>query len=158
MVTVRDADNGAKALKARLKKGLPSGVVGVYGDLAAQKHKDSPRAAVGQIAAAHEFGLGYAPMRSWMRRTFTEHKEQVTRGLEKICVAAITGESDPRLMMQQLTLAAAGWCKQTIIAGIPPALKPDYLKRKLARYPGATTPLIASGQMLGSIAGEVENK
>lgn len=155
MVKVTDKDQGYTALLGRLKKGLPSGKVGVYGDLAAQKHKDSPRATVGQIAAAHEFGLG-PPQRSWMRRTLAEHEEQIKRGLGKICIAQLSGEGDPAQMMQQLTLAAAGWCKETITRGIPPALSAEYLKRKLAKYPGATTPLIASSQMLGSITGEVE--
>jgi hypothetical protein len=155
VVKVTDKDNGAKAMIARIRKGIPSGRVGVYGDLAAQKHKDSPRATVGQIAAAHEFGLG-PPQRSWMRRTLTEHQDQIRRGLEKICVASVTGEGDPVQMMRQLTLAAAGWCKETITRGIAPALSAEYLKRKLARYPGATTPLIASSQFLGSITGEVE--
>jgi hypothetical protein len=91
-----------------------------------------------------------------MRRTLTEHQDQIRRGLEKICVASVTGEGDPVQMMQQLTFAAAGWCKETITRGIAPALSAAYLKRKLARYPGATTPLIASSQMLGSITGEVE--
>lgn len=155
MVTVKDTDNGAKALIARMRKGLPSGRVGVYGDLAAQKHKDSPRATVGQIAAAHEFGV-VVPKRSWMRSTIAAHEDQIKRGLEKICLAQLSGSGDPAQMMRQLTLAAAGWCKETITAGIPPALSEAYLKRKLAKYPGATTPLIASSQFLGSITGEVE--
>jgi hypothetical protein len=162
VVTVKDTDNGLKALKARLKAGIPAGRVGVYGDLAAQKHKDGNGATVGQIAAAHEFGLGTAPMRPWMRGTLEAHKDQIAHGLTKIVAAQITNEGNPSQMMQQLVLAMAGWCKQTIVAGVAPALgtvsegAKRYLKKKLERYPGATTALIASGQFLSSIAGEVE--
>ncbi len=152
MVKVTDKDHGAKALVARLQKAIPSGRVGVYGDLAAQKHKDSPRATVGQIAAHHEFAG-----RSWMRSTLAERRDQITRGLGKVCLAAFNGKDDPAQMMRQLALAAAGWCKERITAGIPPALKEPYLSRKLAKYPGATTPLIASSQMLGSITGDLES-
>lgn len=154
MVSVRDKDGGAKALKARLKKGIPSGRVGVYGDLAAQKHKDSDGATVGEIAAAHEFVIG---PRMWLRGTMQERKAQIERALVVIGSTAIRETTEAATgLMKQLTLAAAGWCQERIAQGIPPALDPAYLKRKLKKYPGATTPLIASGQFRQSIAGEVE--
>jgi hypothetical protein len=143
-----------------MAKTIPSGRVGVYGDLAAQRHKDGNGATVGQIAAAHEFGLG-PPMRPWMRSTIQRHEDQIARGLIKVGAAAINGDADPEQMMRALVLAAAGWCKDTIVAGVAPPLgtvsegAKRYLKRKLERYPGATTALIASSQFLGSITGEV---
>ena len=154
MVTVKDTDKGAKALMKRLAATIPSGRVGVYGDLAAQKHKDSPRATVGEIAAAHEFGAG-VPLRSWMRAPIKAHEDVIAKGLIQVGAAMFRG-GNPEQMMRQLVLRAAGWCKEAITAGISPPLNAKYLARKLAKYPGATTPLIASSQFLGSIAGEVE--
>lgn len=154
MVTVRDTDRGMKALLARMGKELPTGRVGVYGDLAAQKHKDSPRATVGEIAAAHEFGAG-VPLRSWMRAPIKAHEDAIAKGLIQVGAAMFRG-GNPEQMMRQLVLRAVGWCKEAITAGISPPLSARYLPRKLAKYPGATTPLIASSQFLGSIAGEVE--
>lgn len=59
-------------------------------------------------------------------------------------------------LLAQTGQYVAGLMRQRISAGISPALSPRYLKRKLARYPGATTPLIASGQLWASIGAQVE--
>lgn len=159
MSRVRDTDHGAKALKKRLRKELPRAVVGVYGERAGAKYEESNRT-VGEIAAAHEFGLGTVPVRSWLRATMAAHRQQISGALEAICVATITrariGPSRAPQMMAQLAQAAAGWCKERIAAGIAPELSARYLPRKLAKYPGATTPLIASSQFRQSIAGELE--
>jgi hypothetical protein len=151
---VEDTDHGAKALKKRLRKELPKAIVGVYGERASGKHEGGRTN--GEIAAAHEFGLGTVPMRSWLRGTMAEHRQQISAALQAICVATIKGKADAPQMMAQLAQAAAGWCKERIALGIAPELSARYLPRKLAKYPGATTPLIASGQMRGSIAGELE--
>ncbi len=153
MAKVEDTDHGAKVLKARLRRELPRAVVGVYGEKASAKHEGGRTN--GEIAAAHEFGLGTVPMRSWLRGTMDEHRAQITAALQAICVATIKGKADAPQMMAQLAQAAAGWCKERIASGIAPELSPNYLPRKLAKHPGATTPLIASGQMRQSIAGEL---
>jgi len=152
---VKDFDNGAKALKARMRRLLPRGVVGIYGERASAKPPEGKGRTVGEIAAAHEFGLGTVPMRSWLRATMAARTKQVSAALQEICVATIKGKGDAPQMMAQLAQAAAGWCKERIASGIAPELSARYLPRKLAKYPGATTPLIASGQMRQSIAGEL---
>ena len=154
MSKVRDVDHGARALKARLRKELPRANVGVFGANASGKHEGTSRT-VGEIAAAHEFGLGNVPQRSWLRGTMATRRAQIAVALREICIAAIKGKGDASNMMAQLAQAAAGWCKERIASGIAPELSPRYLPRKLAKYPGATTPLIASGQLRGSIAGEL---
>lgn len=154
MARVQDTDHGARALRARLRKELPRAHVGVFGANASAKHEDSSRT-VGEIAAAHEFGLGSVPQRSWLRGTMAARRTQVAAALREICVATIKGKGDAANMMAQLAQAAAGWCKERIASGIAPELSPRYLPRKLAKYPGATTPLIASSQFRGSIAGEL---
>lgn len=159
---VRDVDHGAKELRGRLRRGVPRGRVGVYGDKASAAAKDAPGRTVGEIAAAHEFGLGAVPMRSWLRGTMDQRRSQISSALAEIVIAVISRKRGaPNVAaekMAQLTQAAAGWCRERIAAGIAPALSERYLPRKLRKYPGATTPLIASGQMRQSIAGEIEAK
>jgi hypothetical protein len=154
MVTKRD--NGAKALLDRLGKGVPTLRVGVYGDAALQKANDSPNATVGEIAASHEFGLG-PPQRSFIREPVAAHDAEIRRGLRAVAEAVFVEDGNPIQVLEQLGLVIEGFSKQAIADGIAPPLSDRYLKRKLKKYPGATTPLIASGQMRASIAHEIES-
>ncbi len=155
---VKDVDKGAKALLARMRKAIPAVRVGIYGDAAAAEHKDTPGATVGEIAAAHEFGAG-VPARPWLSGTVAKNKERIEAGLRKVAEAVATNApAPPAVMMAQLGQATAGMAKEEMSNGIPPALSPAYLKRKLKKYPGASKPLIASGQMRASIASDLETK
>lgn len=149
-------DNGAAQLLERIKKPIPTMRVGVYGELALQEHKDSPGVTVGEIAASHEFGLG-PPQRSFIREPVAAHDAEIKRGLRAVADAALTGDAEPVQVMNQLGLVIAGFSQQAIADGISPELSPNYLPIKLAKHPGATTPLIASGQMRQSITHEVED-
>lgn len=154
-VTVND--NGWSLLKARLARTRPRVKVGIFGSAAAAKANDSDKT-VGQIANAHEHGLG-VPRRSWLADTVDANQADIVAGLRKAAAAVIRAPRNPGLEVQLLDQTGqhiAGLMRQRISSGIAPALSEGYLPRKLAKYPGATTPLIASGQMWESIGSVVE--
>lgn len=154
-VTVKD--KGWNLLKAKLNKNVPRVRVGIFGDAAAAKANDSDKT-VGQIANAHEHGLG-VPQRSWMRATVEANQTDIMAGLRKAARSVLNPLSPKGTeikLLGQVGQHIAGLMRQRISSGIAPALSERYLPRKLAKYPGATTPLIASGQMIGSIGAEVE--
>jgi len=151
---VRVRDNGWRALRARLAKARPYVKVGIFGDEAAAKANDATRATVGQIANAHEHGLG-VPQRSWMRGTLDANKTDILTGLRRAGAAVLKGANELQILAR-VGVHVAGLMRQRISSGILPALSENYLPRKLAKYPGATTPLIASSQMWGAIGSTVE--
>lgn len=156
-MAVTQRDNGWRALQARLSRTRPRVKVGIFGDAAAAKANDSKTATVGQIANAHEHGLG-VPRRSWLGDTVDANQADILAGLRKGATAVIKSK-DPGLevkLLAQTGAHIAGLAKERIASGIAPALSERYLERKLRKYPGATTPLIASGQMRGAIGFTVE--
>ncbi len=156
-MAVTSRDRGAKDFLKRLAKQV-SVRVGVFGDAAAEKHKDGNGATVGQIANAHEFGLG-PPARSWARGTIDANKSKIEGALIKAFENVIikrTMTMDQAML--QIGLGVAGLAQERVTSNIPPALSPRYLKRKLLAYPGATTALIASGQFRASITALVVHK
>lgn len=154
-VQVRVVDKGLNDLlkrvgkKARLK-------VGVYGDNAARAATDGSGATVGDIASAHEFGTATVPVRSWLRATVDQDLAKINAAIKKAAAAVYAGKVAPRAAVDLLGHGLVSLTKDRIIGGIQPALSPRYLPIKLARYPGATTPLIASSQFLGSITHTIE--
>ncbi len=153
--SVTDVDKGLKALLRRLGP-QASLKVGIYGDAAAQRATDGHGASVGDIASAHEFGI-VDPPRSFIRATVEEQADSIVAGIRKTAVAVVKGTSSARDGLNLIGFAIAGKMKSRIAGGIPPALSENYLPRKLAKYPGANVPLIASGQMRGSITHTVED-
>ncbi len=162
-MAVTSRDRGAKDFLKRIAKGQTVVRVGVFGDKAAEKHKDGEGATVGQIANAHEHGLG-PPERSWLRATVDANKATIDRALQRAAEQVLirrTLTADTALM--QVGLGVAGLCQERVASGVPPELgwnegSKRYLKRKLLAYPGATTALIASGQFRGSITATVVHK
>lgn len=153
-MTVTFRDRGANRLLAVAKQ-ISNVIVGVIGDAAAQKATDGGGATVGDVATAHEFGLGNVPMRSFIRAPIDAHAAELRTDVRSAAEAVIKGRLTPQQAADRLGFKAVGLVKRAVTAGIPPALSARYLPRKLAKYPGATTPLVASAQMLGSIAHRV---
>jgi hypothetical protein len=151
----KSVDKGANALRKRLAAKIPTTRVGIYGDAAAAEHKESDGATVGEIAASHEFGLG-PPQRAFISGTVVRNKDRIEAGLRKVGDAAFRGTVNPRQAMRQFGLGVEGMVKEYMAEGVPPPLSQAYIKRKLKKYPGATKPLIASGQMRASVASELE--
>lgn len=154
-MSVTDTDKGARDLLRRINGKRLRMRVGIYGEAAAAKANDAKRATVGQIAAAHEFGIG-VPRRSWLGDTIRQNQQTIETGLRRAAADVITKKTTEERALRALGVFLVGASRARISAGISPALSDRYLLRKLKKYPGATTPLIASGQMWGSIAYEIE--
>jgi hypothetical protein len=148
---VRVRDHGAKKLIARVKKGSPQLKVGILGDQAAAAHKDADGATVGEVGEAHEFGLGNVPERSFIRAYVDENKARLAEMTRRAGVAVAQGKLTAEQAMNLIGFQVVGEIQQRMARGIAPALSANYLPRKLAKYPGATLPLIASGQLRSAI-------
>lgn len=101
------------------------------------------------IAAAHEFGHG-VPERPFMRMTFEQRRADLQRlaaGLEK---RIIEQDMPVPTALEVLGAAAVGYIRQTIDAGVPPALSPATVARK-----GSSKTLIDTAQMKGDVTSEV---
>lgn len=144
-------DNGAKALIGRVTPKGPALVVGLVGDAAAQKAVDGAGLTVGDVGNAHEFGLGTVPQRSFIRAPIDAAADQIQGDLRTAARAVMQGRFDKRQALNLLGFRIVGLLQQTVADGVPPPLSANYLPRKLRKYPGATTPLIASGQLRGAI-------
>ena len=120
--------------------------VGVQGTA----HQDSALTTA-QIAAIHEFGLG-VPTRPFMRLTFEQRQRDIQklgRGLEK---RILEGHMTVENALKVMGVAAVGFIRATIDAGMSPALHPRTIARK-----GSSKPLVDTGQLKGSITAEVRH-
>jgi hypothetical protein len=153
---VTDVDRGARALVRLVRRANGLALkVGVFGDNAAQAAEGGGGLTVGELAAAHEFSIPADNPRSWLRATMDEQGPALLRGIGKLYQEVLQKRMQPAQALRLTGLAIVGKIQQRIAGGIPPALSEDYLRRKLERYPGATKPLIASGQFRGSITSDV---
>lgn len=152
-------DSGSRKVEELLKRieRMSENVlmVGVFGDAALQASDSGNGLTVGEVAAAHEFSIPQGNPRTWLRGTVDEHSGSLVQGLQKLYAEAFQGRRTPDSALRLTGMALVGKIQQRIANGISPELDDDYLKRKLARYPGATTALIASGQFRGSITSDV---
>ena len=151
-------DNGARKL---LKELSGAGVVlrvGVFGDNAARAAEGDSGATLGEVAAGHEFLIPAHQPRSWLRATVDEERAAIETNLRRAAAAVASGKMTQVQALNLLGLFIVGKIQQRISRGIPPALSEKYEARKLEKYPGATTPLIASGQLRQAVSAEVTAK
>lgn len=149
----RSVDKGAAALVKRLGQVIPRVQVGVFGDNAAEKHVDGKGLTVGEVANIHEFGK-----RSWLRASLDPQQAAIKQAERRAAELVYRGVMTPEQAAAQIGEGMVGIIKHRVTSGIPPELNREYLKRKLRKYPGAHTPLIASTQFLGAITSQVRPK
>ncbi len=155
-MTVKDVDRGARRLLALVKGANKLALkVGVFGDNASQSAEGGGGLTVGELAAAHEFTIPGGTGRAWLRGTLDEQGPTIVTGMGKLYQQVIRGGMLAEAALKLTGLAIVGKIQQRMAGGILPALNDDYLERKPRRYPGATKPLIASGQFRGSITSDV---
>lgn len=153
---VVDVDRGLKKLIKRVfKRKSPHVVVGVYGPAASAAHKNGKGATVGEVAAAHEFGVPAKkiPKRSFLRDTASINERKINRNLNLITKRVVEGVESERLALSKLGVWFEGVVKKRIADGIPPKLKPATIKRKKS-----SKPLIDTGQLRNSVNSEVRDK
>lgn len=108
---------------------------------------------VAYVATIHEFGTSRTPARPFMRPAVAEHGQEWVDQLAAGAKAALTAGGDPAMVLEAVTMAAAGNVGEKIVAVTSPALAPVTVKRK-----GFAKPLIDTGQMLQSVTGKVERE
>lgn len=146
-VTVKD--HGAKALLERAHKLAAGRVVrvGVLDDAPKREGEGGTGAqSLLEVAAAHEFGAGKIPQRSFIRGTVEAKGAEIADLQVSLAGRVLKGKLDPDQALEQLGAKVVGMVQTRIAAGIAPALHPDTIEKK-----GSSTPLIDTGQLRSSI-------
>jgi phage gpG-like protein len=126
--------------------------VGIFGDAAEEAHEGTPLSNV-EIASVHEFGAGNVPQRSFIRSTVDKQERQVRDVQRRIGRGIVRGTLNEEKGLGLLGTFLVAEIQKSIQAGIPPELEAATSARK-----GSSTPLIDTGQLIQSIAWEVENR
>ena len=119
--------------------------VGVMGD-AGMHHSGY---SLVELAATHEFGSsnGHIPERSFIRSTFRERDQELTKILTGLAKGVIADKVQVDEALGKIGLWGANAVKRQITGqDIPPPLAVSTIKRK-----GSTKPLVDTGQLLNSI-------
>lgn len=149
-VRVKKIDRGWKKVSRLIKQRRMLITVGVQGREADAKSGDEEGAlTVADVAAINELGLG-VPERSFLRSTIDAGRGKYASLMRGIARAALDGKIDLKRGAKIVGEVVVGDVKQSIGAGVPP---PNAESTILAK--GSSTPLIASGQMRGSITSKV---
>jgi hypothetical protein len=140
-------DRGARALVKAIRDASAGLKVGLVGDAAFAAAHDAPGLTVAQLGEIHEYGIGNVPERSFIRKTIDAQAPQLVTMVREGAAAIAKGRATPEIVLNRLGAHIAGLIQAAMSEGIPPPLSPAYLKQKLRKFPGAETPLIASGQL-----------
>lgn len=149
MSDVIDRDKGyAKFIRRILGSEKVSVKVGVLTDA---QHEGSSKS-VAEIAEIHELGLG-VPARPWLRPIVDGNRGVINQRIKRAAQLVATGGMTNVDAMDLVGQSIVNDVRARIRAGIPPELADSTLRQK---GEGKTTPLIATGQFIGSITHEVE--
>ena len=109
---------------------------------------------VAQIAAIHEFGSsdGKIPQRSMLGATIDEKDMALRLLVGRLLAKVADGEMKQNQALGILGQQVVDWVRSRMVKGIKPALSAATIRRKGA---GKSTPLIDTGQLLGSVSFEV---
>lgn len=152
---VTQRDRGARALVKAVRDASAGLKVGLVGDAAFAAAHDAPGLTVAQLGEIHEYGIG-VPERSFVRATIDAQTPQLFAMIREGTTAIAKGRATPAIVLNRVGAHIAGLIQAAMSEGIPPALSAAYLARKLRKYPGAETPLIASGQMRQAVTWKLD--
>lgn len=150
MRAIKDVDKGYKALFENLEEAKRGAVVKA-GIFAGPPRADSDGYSTAEIGAVHEFGLGTAPERSFIRATVDANKPAIENALRTIGKGIFKKQADIKVQLERFGLWFVGLVKQRIRDQIPPPLKAETIEHK-----GSSTPLIDKGILWSSLASKVE--
>jgi hypothetical protein len=152
-VKIIDRDRGAKALVKRIGEGTGGRAVtvGVHdGEGGAPAGGGS--LSVADVASVHEFGLGTAPERSFVRAWEEENTAKNADVFRKLAESVVKGANTVDTALDKAGLYfAASMQKRIQSGGVQPPLSQATINRK-----GSSTPLIDTGQLVSSITHKVE--
>jgi len=148
---VTDRDKGLKDLSKKITQSKDLILtVGVHGEEGNQAHEGG-QLTVADIATVHEYGLGTAPERSWLRAWADENEEKNKEALRKIGAAVVKRRFSANVGLERAGNLFVAQIQQRISANIPPPLKPATIAAK-----GSSVALIDSGQFRSSIRYQVK--
>lgn len=172
-MTVQIIDKGWERIKRSLKLRNNSYVkVGFPGEKA-EKHEDSDLD-VAAVAAIQEYGTSRIPSRPFMAQSFDKKRSEIEQLVDRLDDAIFEGrESTPRALTK-LGIFHQGQVRQEIVSGDFKPLAASTIAARAAKVAnaiqrkggatttdakrkksGGNTPLIDSGQMMGSVDFEV---
>lgn len=152
--SVRERDNGHRALLARLEAPKGTVTVGIHEAEGGAAAEGGGELTVLDVANLNEFGTTRIPARSfigaWFDETFDRNQEDVRKSSE----AVIKGElPSMRVALERLGLKFVGDVQTRIKAGIDPPNAESTIAAK-----GSSTPLIDTGQLWTSIRHQVSDQ
>ena len=147
-------DHGMDAIKKRLEVLRLRGAYVKAGVMGSKARNDGETLTNAQLASIHEFGLGNAPARPFIRPPFLAHREEYLALLRKSYNEAII-RGDAKAFERVLALIGfkmAADIKNYVTqgAGVPPPLAASTIALK-----GSSRPLVDTGQLVNSITSEV---
>jgi len=152
----------SKVQTRQRKLRLPKSMVLKVGVMRPGEQHNEQGTTVGQIAAAHEFGLGNVPQRSFVRRWFDEEEQAFSRLAAGLMAQGFAGGfAGLRQALELAGVKAAAGIKNFITEGraTPAITNPRTIASKERRgfFP-PYTPLVETGALRNSIDSEVEVK
>lgn len=131
--------------------------VGVLGEKAADRVTSltSQRLTNVELGLIHEFGAPKAniPERSFLRSTFTEQREKITKAAAAAAKKIYADEGGFERRLGQIGLYLSAEVKKKIVSKIAPPNAASTVRQK-----GSSTPLIDTGQLLDSISHAIKRE
>lgn len=102
-----------------------------------------------EVGAAHEFGVGKLPERSFLRGTLRNKREEIQQAMAILAQKAANGE-DVNALMEQLALWAQGTVQEYIADG-----DTNFVPLAAPREDGSSNPLNDTGALRQGVIGVV---
>lgn len=147
-VRIKSVDSGFARLLENVYRGeKPRIHVGIMAKDGAKPHGED-EITVAEIAAIHEYGLGDAVERSFLRAWFDKHQDQVREALRRQTALVIEGKLDRYNALAQMGAWIAGEIQRYISANqVKPPTSAETNERK-----GSTTTLVDDGILKSAIS------
>lgn len=151
---VEEVDRGWAKIKAGVRKARNMVVdVGILGTEAAAAHDTDSGLTNVQIGTIHEFGgtNDRPPERSFLRSTMAKGRTKYEALVQRATKLAYEGKIDMEKGLNLTGARIAADVDKAIRAGIAPPLADSTIIKKTVAGKRGTTPLIDTGQLVGSI-------
>lgn len=139
--------------------------VGVHSDAPSHTDQEGTTLNMAELAAVHEFGTSRIPERSFLRAGFDAHRDDTEKRVNEGLGKLLDGEYEPSEVLEYVGELLLGDIRETIAEGLKPELAPmtKASRDKKAAHGGGLeglatsyTPLVDTGQLIGSLAYKVD--
>ena len=168
---IQDRDHGYKALMSRVQRaknrvgaassGSPSHriSIGIHGEEAAVAYDGSTESVtLVEVAAAHEYGLGTVPERSFIRAWFDENRQRLARELKFAEHSELIGGNPDAVKQLAQRWQSEVRARITSRSGHLKPLAPATIAERERAGISSETPLDATGQLVESIRAMVDGE